>query len=277
MPGYTDDGFENSVNIPEILLAHKCTYRPYETCRSYEEGRSFCGFVLPLSGSADYFVDGVKRFTAGVGDVLYLPARSKYVVVACEGGFVHYTVNFLASCHSFERSFKDGLYRLFADEPTLVKSENFDGMKRLMSEIVALFSSSDYGSTLLCKARLFELTYLFFSELQNRESVGADYALLEKVKGYIDENYARPITSRELSALSSMSETNLRRKFRRYTGLPPLDYQSGIRIRKAKELLLSRELPVAEVARAVGFEDANYFSRFFKKRVGISPAEFARM
>ena len=59
--------------------------------------------------------------------------------------------------------------------------------------------------------------------------------------------------------MCSMSETNLRRKFRKYIGQPPLDYQIGLRIRKARELLLERKYNVTEVALKVGFDDVNYF------------------
>lgn len=92
------------------------------------------------------------------------------------------------------------------------------------------------------------------------------------------ENYfCECLRAAELASLCSMSETNFRRKFKEYFGQPPHDYQIGLKIRRAKELLLERKYMVGQVARLVGFDDVNYFSRLFKKRIGVSPQVFEKM
>ena len=58
--------------------------------------------------------------------------------------------------------------------------------------------------------------------------------------------------------------------------MTPSNYIALLRIQKAKEMLSNTELPIKEVAAACGFEDAYYFSNFFKKQFGISPTSFRR-
>ena len=90
----TDTSFENSIIITEVLLAHKCTYRPGEICTVYRDGRNFSGFVCPLSGSAVYTTADGATMSVEVGEIAYLPEMSRYDVGSTDKGFTHYTVNF---------------------------------------------------------------------------------------------------------------------------------------------------------------------------------------
>ncbi|ELK39703.1 hypothetical protein D478_23058 [Brevibacillus agri BAB-2500] len=57
-------------------------------------------------------------------------------------------------------------------------------------------------------------------------------------------------------------------------GPGPGKYLMAYRLNRAKECLLANDAPIGEVAKSVGYADALYFSRIFKKQVGLSPAEF---
>jgi AraC-like DNA-binding protein len=83
----------------------------------------------------------------------------------------------------------------------------------------------------------------------------------------------------ELSAdticqLMGMSRNSLHRKMTALTGMSINPYLRALRLQKAKELLLTPGLPVAEVAYAVGFDDPKYFSRIFSEAYGVSPSTF---
>ena len=71
-----------------------------------------------------------------------------------------------------------------------------------------------------------------------------------------------------------MTLAELRTAVRRGAGCSPKDYLLGIRLGRAKELLAATELPVAAVARRVGYDDPAYFSRLFTRRVGTPPVRF---
>ncbi len=271
----TDTSFENSIIITEVLLAHKCTYRSFEECTVYKNGRNFSGFVCPLSGNAIYKTRNGETMEVSVGEIVYLPEKSGYIVAGGEKGFTHYTINFrLSAGWNTERS---GFTPLFGDMPLKICADNFDTFRNLFSKTVSSFGTNMPGSTLLVKAHIYELMQMFFSRaLLSRTSKG-EYDVLVRVKEYIEQHFAENICADELSRFCSMSETSLRRKFREYIGQPPLDYQIGLRIKRARELLLERKYNVTEVASLVGFDDVNYFSRLFKKRVGISPQGYAKM
>ncbi|MEU4211536.1 AraC family transcriptional regulator [Streptomyces sp. NPDC026206] len=76
------------------------------------------------------------------------------------------------------------------------------------------------------------------------------------------------------AARHGMTPAELRSAVRRGAGCSPKDYLLGIRLGRAKELLAATELPVAAVARRVGYDDPAYFSRLFTRRVGTAPIRF---
>ncbi|MEV7416794.1 AraC family transcriptional regulator [Streptomyces sp. NPDC089919] len=83
-----------------------------------------------------------------------------------------------------------------------------------------------------------------------------------------------PVPVAEHAARLGMPLAELRSVVRRITGEGVKEYLLGIRLGRAKELLVRTDLPVAAVARRVGYEDASYFSRLFSRRVGMAPVRF---
>lgn len=76
-----------------------------------------------------------------------------------------------------------------------------------------------------------------------------------------------------LAATLGLSYPRFRAAFRASTGTSAHQYQLQVRLNKATELLRATELPVAEVAQRVGFNSVYYFSRLFKRKLGLTPSE----
>lgn len=78
----------------------------------------------------------------------------------------------------------------------------------------------------------------------------------------------------ELAKALCITRTQLNRKVKAIQGVTMRDYAIRVRIDRACHLLAHGEMRIAEIARACGFEDESYFSRFFRKQVGLSPTEY---
>jgi two-component system response regulator YesN len=96
---------------------------------------------------------------------------------------------------------------------------------------------------------------------------------IEKAKEYIKEHYKKDISLEEVSRKVDISLYYFSKLFKDVVGENFIDYLTRIRIDAAKRLLHS-ELSIKEVAIEVGYRDSNYFSRIFKKCVGVTPTEF---
>lgn len=98
--------------------------------------------------------------------------------------------------------------------------------------------------------------------------------LVLKARNYIDINYNKEITLEDVSRYVNVSPHYFSRLFKDETGENFIEYLTSVRIQKAKELLKEGIFSVKEICYMVGYGDPNYFSRTFKKVVGITPTEY---
>ncbi|MBA2284481.1 MAG: AraC family transcriptional regulator [Ktedonobacteraceae bacterium] len=93
---------------------------------------------------------------------------------------------------------------------------------------------------------------------------------IQRVRAYLEENYAKNISLEQLAAIAHLSPFHLLRSFRDQMSLPPHAYQIQTRIMHAKHMLATG-LSCIDTAIAVGFADQSHFSKHFKRIVGVSP------
>ncbi len=99
-------------------------------------------------------------------------------------------------------------------------------------------------------------------------------SLVQRAREYINENYQRDLSLDELSKELDISPYYFSKLFKEETGSNFLEYLTGLRIGRAKELLKDQTLSMKEICAQVGYSDPNYFSRIFKKNVGYTPTEY---
>ncbi|MCZ8519289.1 MULTISPECIES: response regulator [Paenibacillus] len=104
-----------------------------------------------------------------------------------------------------------------------------------------------------------------------------DSNVIFEISKYIQNHYHQDITLQEIAGHFFLSREYISRKFKQEFGVNLSDYVSGIRIDKAKLLLLNPHLRISQVAEMVGYEDEKYFSKVFKKMVGSSPNEYRKV
>ena len=99
-------------------------------------------------------------------------------------------------------------------------------------------------------------------------------SLVEEAKAYIESNYSRDISLDEVSGKVDVSPYYFTRLFKEETGETFLEYLTGLRVNKAKELMKDPDASVKDICVQVGYADPNYFSRIFKKATGMTPTEY---
>jgi LacI family transcriptional regulator len=91
---------------------------------------------------------------------------------------------------------------------------------------------------------------------------------------FIRQRYATPISVSDVADAVLMSRRALEKRFRSVLGRTILDDIQSVRIENAKRMLLETDESVARIAKLSGFATINYFIRFFRQRVGMSPSGF---
>lgn len=100
--------------------------------------------------------------------------------------------------------------------------------------------------------------------------------MVEDIKNRISYCYAEPITIELLANAFFVSASHLQHTFKEQTGYSIMDYINKTRIENSKKLLSETQLHISVIAEKVGIFDYNYFSRVFKKYVGVSPTEYRK-
>jgi len=103
---------------------------------------------------------------------------------------------------------------------------------------------------------------------------GRSDSALSAVKRYLDENYTARITLDNLCFLFGTNKTTLCRNFKEEYDKTVTEYVTERRLDEAKALLRDGSSTVTQISQQLGFDSVHYFSRTFKKRVGISPSEY---
>lgn len=115
-------------------------------------------------------------------------------------------------------------------------------------------------------------SYLYLSKIIKKKS----YVLSAQLKEYIDSHLTEDLTIKHLCDKMFVSKTKLYRLSLKSFGMGCSEYILQKRIELAKTLLETSDKSIYEIAEEVGFKDTNYFTRIFKKLVGMTPSQYKK-
>lgn len=248
---------ENNLKIYNIRTVYEGSMTRGEIDNSHKK-RYSDAFVYFCSGSTEYrFFD--KSFTAREGSVVFLPKSSSYFMsVHCESCYI--VIDFDFEDSSVVRSAD------CFDNPSATVRSDFERLFRVW-----------HGSALYRESEAFSELYRIYasclrSTMREYSKSGELYSSAMK---YVLENYSSDtLTVGDIAASVGITEVHLRRIFKSRSGISPMRYVNYLRIEKAKNMLRGSNCTVSEVACISGFADPYYFSREFKRQVGLSPSGF---
>ncbi len=117
-----------------------------------------------------------------------------------------------------------------------------------------------------------ENTIQFLNYRKNSKNI----LIIEKCREYIDSHYMEDISLEKLARLFYFSPSYFSSFFKNYTGTNVSDFILQVRLQKAKQLLIQTDTRVYDIAAQIGYRDAGYFIRLFKRELGATPEEFRK-
>ena len=106
--------------------------------------------------------------------------------------------------------------------------------------------------------------------------VGKAERMMDQVQDYLEKNYMYDVSQESVSQILNFSPSYFSKLFKAHFGVTFVEYLTDLRIRAAQRLLADPLRSAAEVAGMVGYEDANYFAKTFKKKTGMTPTQYRR-
>ncbi len=104
-----------------------------------------------------------------------------------------------------------------------------------------------------------------------------NHANIIRALHFINKNFHRPLSLEEVSRESGMSMYHFARTFKAVTGITFKTYHNKKRIEAAKDLLKDHEMHITDVCYSLGFNDASYFNRVFRKYEGTTPSSYKKL
>lgn len=200
--------------------------------------------------------------TATAGDILVYPSKTS-VREKMEGGTRYLRIFFVPGAASFD------------DTPRVISLPTDDMAARWMSDVCDLHAMNDMNRELT--GPLLEAILVRLCHIERRHAAErAFHPSVARVLKYLEENPAAAVTLGELARRAHLSEGHLRELFRQQVGSSPLKYQNDLRMQRALRLLEQSHLSLAQIARACGFHDPEYFARRFRRYHLVSPGELRR-
>lgn len=222
--------------------------------------RRFNGFIYIKRGDCRYdFSDG--HFLLSEGAIAYLPLKSRHTLTIMSEEIEFYRINFTLKI--------DGELSFFSNKPLKLSSSLPPDAKEAVMRLEELCRTGE--NTVLKNRLLLEI----FSAVTPSEKKERPSRVEPAVK-YLREHLDEPFESQTLASLCHVSVALFYKLFGEEYKMTPLEYKNRLVSERAKSLLLTYNMSVSEVAYMLGFESPAYFSRFFKKCVGVSPIEFVK-
>ena len=187
---------------------------------------------------------------------------------------------------------------LLALEPESVADAVIDSVNRDRIEIIPQFGTTDL--------QLLQIAQWLLAELQKKQLAGSLYVdslttvlavhllrnyctveqsipqyqgglaqhKLRRAIAFIHEHLDRDLGLKDLAAVVDMSPYHFARMFKQSTGFTPYQYLVRQRLTKAKELLRSTEMAIADIGHSVGYKNSSHFAKVFRRQVGVSPTDY---
>ena len=163
--------------------------------------------------------------------------------------------------------------------PCLEAGDHGPAILSLLNEMKSLAESGSPTSLSACDALASALASIYYeifrsapeAERHESSSFARDILL------YINENYASPISLKQLSEVFHISPDHISHEFAKVYGISPINYVIDRRLSEAKWMLINTSDTLASISRKVGYENTWHFSNLFQKRLKYPPLQFREM
>lgn len=169
---------------------------------------------------------------------------------------------------------------LLNSAPDFFADENHKQYKQIISDIITIAAEATPDSKLKTYEKLFSLFTLIYQSTRIHTAGGnfseSNAQTIKKAITFIDENYRENISLAQIAHNAGFSRIYFRNMFVAATGISPTEYLQNKRISKAKELTLTTDKSLMQIAQECGFSSQSYMNFVFRQSEGCSPREYKR-
>lgn len=224
-------------------------------------------FIITLvkSGSATLFLDE-KSLTFGEGDIIIMFPDMEYHYKAHGSWSIKWV-----GVGSADLGLFLGRLGITPTSP-IVKCLDREKAEMILNEIYGAPKSPSPSQIMKLKSLLCELISIVAESRENQ--IQPRTARSSDILAYIAAHYTQDIRVSDIAKFYHIDRSHLERSFKKETGTSVRETIINFRIKKAQTLLRETSFSISEVAKASGFRDRLYFSKFFHQKFGMTPSQY---
>ncbi|MBC2259743.1 helix-turn-helix transcriptional regulator [Listeria booriae] len=255
---YTKHPLINGTYITELGLYPSAKYHYRERMEGIDENI----FIYCMEGSGVIELLHNKIIQLNAGEIFCIPAKTPHRYYALsENPWSIIWIHFVSD-----------MMDLFGDDKINISSPEKKHL--LQTHFINLLQISEKEFNQHHFIVISKLLSLILAEtylLEDKVSFDKQNQYLSKCIRYMNENINQELTLKQLAHHLKISQSYLSTIFKKYTQQSPIEFLIHLKIDQACKYMKMTDLKIYEIAKKVGYEDAYYFSRLFKKYTGHSP------
>ncbi|MBQ2696850.1 MAG: helix-turn-helix transcriptional regulator [Clostridia bacterium] len=218
------------------------------------------------------------------GGISYIDAEAVSIepdllICAKPGQIRHTRLPF--TCYYVHMIVREGLlYDVLMELPSFFKTEKLEVYKKLFKKLAECYGSGVEEDELLLQSLILELVHMLKrdSARENRlKNVRrSNDVMIDKVIKYIKENLQADLSLDAIAAYVNLSSIHFHNFFKTTTGKTLHSFVEEQRIKKASNLLVTTDWTLTRISEECGFSSQSYFSYAFKRKMHMTPREFAK-
>lgn len=289
-----------------LMKEYLSSWNPYiidcnvtnEQCNYWPAGYEFFPRIVRfyeiqfITGGAGKMVIDDKHYELHKGDLFFRKPGMKIKSIA---GFYSYNVCFDPVWNeSRQHCYHSGIPFWASDEhsmlpddgyfddlPQIYNTARFDELDPLFADIIQSYLADPQTNQPRMRAALLNIMKIIDEELDGipyipleKQDANQYYERVMSCKHYIDEHLDRRLSLETLASEFGSSPSFFSRIFKKTLGITPIEYINDSRLTQARELFITTQMNIEQVAAACGFDNISHFYRLFKRRFQITPALF---
>lgn len=242
-------------------------------------------FYYVLSGGVELVCKGEKDWIYA-GDIAFVNWCEPHKSISFLDNTLHYIIQFDISMlygrisDICEEKYFARLIDNTITFPTFIKNEKI--LAGFFDTMIQEYENKNYGYEIVIKAQamnvlaqLFRNSYKNDGVSQDRRGGQSELNYVKNILMYIHENFSQEIRLEQIAKELGISIPHMCRIFKRLTGMTIVKYINQLRCYRAASLIMAGHM-ITDAGLLVGFNDYNYFSRIFKKIMGLSPSDYTK-
>ena len=264
---------------PKILFITHQVINKEDLPRTHYHAHDFVEFSIITSGQIRYNIEG-SNYTLKANDVMiFNPGvhHQELIDPATSCSTLHIGIGNLNIDSSSTN------YMRALDGAPIVSVQKYKKeFIQCCEQIATEQHERQLGHSFILKSLVMKLIIILYREMdqcssppfhQSDQLISSDKnVMVQSLIDYMSYYYMEDLTLEYLSQIMHISPAYMSRIFKEETGFSPIQFLIQLRLQKAKELLSNPSVSIKQVAKAVGYEDAYYFSKLFKKHYDVPPS-----